>query len=130
MKSGNLRYYNNNNNGYNQGRNNFMKSFNTARGKRTTHNSLKKGFHLRGTSDDVARSQNLSYRNPNNTSKLEEEKNINQIKNEFANRRKETEDNRKKLITITALLPELKRKYFIALDQKISYREFLNLLRK
>ena len=45
------------------------------------------------------------------------------------NRQKETEINKKKLSTIINLLPELRRKYFTSLDQKISCEEFLNILK-
>ena len=48
--------------------------------------------------------------------------------NFFANRQKETEDCRKRLSTIISILPELKRKYSISLEQKISYEEFMNVL--
>ena len=50
--------------------------------------------------------------------------------NFFSNRQKETEECRLRLSTIVNLLPELKRKYFISLDQKISYEEFINVLKK
>ena len=49
--------------------------------------------------------------------------------NFFHNRQKETEECRQKLSTIVTLLPELKRKYLISLDQKMSYEEFMNILR-
>ena len=45
------------------------------------------------------------------------------------NRQKENDFNKKKLTTIINLLPEIRRKYFIALDQKISCEEFLNILK-
>ena len=45
------------------------------------------------------------------------------------NRQKETESNKKKLTNIINLIPELKRKYFISLDQKLSSEEFLNILK-
>ena len=50
--------------------------------------------------------------------------------NFFSSRQKETEECRLRLATIVTLLPELKRKYFISLDQKISYEEFMNVLNK
>ena len=46
------------------------------------------------------------------------------------NRQREVDVNKKKLSTIINLLPELKRRYFISLDQKISSEEFLNILNK
>ena len=46
------------------------------------------------------------------------------------NRQKEAELNKKRLSNIINLLPELRRKYFISLDQKISSEEFLNILNK
>ena len=46
------------------------------------------------------------------------------------NRQREVDINKKKLSTIINLLPELKRRYFISLDQKISSEEFLNILNK
>ena len=45
------------------------------------------------------------------------------------NRQRENDFNKKKLQTIINLLPEIRRKYFIALDQKISCEEFLNILK-
>ena len=49
--------------------------------------------------------------------------------NFYKNRQKETEDCRQKLSTIVTILPELKRKYFISLEQKMSYEEFMNVLK-
>ena len=49
--------------------------------------------------------------------------------NFFTNRQKETEECRKNLSTIVSILPELKRKYLISLEQKMSYEEFMNILR-
>ena len=112
-------------NSSNQGGNSFSNNFNNSRGF-TSQNRFRK--------TDLNQSQNInSKRNSKSLNQLEEEKNNPMSKsanNFFSNRRKETEDNRKKLITITALLPELKRKYFTALDQNISYREFMNILNK
>ena len=51
-------------------------------------------------------------------------------KNFFINRQRETEESRQRLATIVTLLPELKRKYFISLDQKMSYEEFIIILKK
>ena len=48
--------------------------------------------------------------------------------NFFHNRQKETEECRQNLSTIATILPELKRKYLISLEQKISYEEFMNIL--
>ena len=50
--------------------------------------------------------------------------------NFFTTRQKETEDCRQKLSTIVSVLPELKRKYLISLEQKMSYEEFMNVLNK
>ena len=50
--------------------------------------------------------------------------------NFFSNRQKETEEYRQRLSTIVTLLPELKRKYYISLDQNMSYEEFMNVLKK
>ena len=50
--------------------------------------------------------------------------------NFFSNRQKETEEYRQRLSTIVTLLPELKRKFYISLDQNMSYKEFMNILKK
>ena len=49
--------------------------------------------------------------------------------NILINRQKETESINKKLTNIIKLIPELKRKHFISLDQKFSSEEFLNILK-
>ena len=54
---------------------------------------------------------------------------IKSANNFFNNRQKEVEDCRQKLSTIVTILPELKRKYLISLEQKMSYEEFMNVLR-
>ena len=46
----------------------------------------------------------------------------------FTNKQKDIEDCRQKLSTIVSILPELKRKYLISLEQKMSYEEFMNVL--
>ena len=46
------------------------------------------------------------------------------------NRQRENAFNKKKLSTIINLLPEIRRRYFTSLDQKISCEEFLNILQK
>ena len=45
------------------------------------------------------------------------------------NRQRENDFNKKKLSTIINLLPEIRRKYFTSLDQKISCEEFLIILK-
>ena len=50
--------------------------------------------------------------------------------NFYTNRQKETDDCRQKLSTIVTVLPDLKRKYLISLEQKMSYEEFMNVLKK
>ena len=50
--------------------------------------------------------------------------------NFYTNRQKETDDCRQKLSTIVTILPDLKRKYLISLEQKMSYEEFMNVLKK
>ena len=45
------------------------------------------------------------------------------------NRQRENDFNKKKLTTIINLLPEIRRKYYISLDQKMSCEEFLNILK-
>ena len=59
--------------------------------------------------------------------------NFHNKKNNFNNvlitRQRETELNKKKLANIINLIPDLKQKYFISLDQKISSEEFLNILK-
>ena len=50
--------------------------------------------------------------------------------NFFSNRQRETEECRLRLTTIANVLPDLKRDYFISLDQKISYIEFISILKK
>ena len=50
--------------------------------------------------------------------------------NFFSNRQRETEECRLRLSTIANVLPDLKRDYFISLDQKISYIEFISILKK
>ena len=44
-------------------------------------------------------------------------------------RQKENDFNKKKLSTIINLLPEIRRRFFTSLDQKISCEEFLNILK-
>ena len=56
--------------------------------------------------------------------------NYNNMGNILNNRQKETENSKKKLANIIKLIPELKKKYFISLDQKLSSEEFLNILKK
>ena len=71
----------------------------------------------------------ITYQNIKSSSNL---KNIlSKSQNNFLiNRQKETEESRQRLATIVTLLPELKRKYFISLDQKMSYEEFIIILKK
>ena len=64
---------------------------------------------------------NLSYSNSNSLKARFDE-------NFLLSRQKDAQENKKKLKTIIKLLPEIKRKYFISLDQKISSEEFLNIL--
>ena len=45
-------------------------------------------------------------------------------------RQKEAEINKKKLVNIINLIPYLKKKYYISLDQKLSSEEFLNILKE
>ena len=45
------------------------------------------------------------------------------------NRQRENDSNKKKLTTIINILPEIRRKHYISLDQKISCEEFLNILK-
>ena len=67
--------------------------------------------------------QNLSSKKNNiNLSKSEN--------NFFSNRQKETEECKQRLSTIATLLQELQKKYFISLDQNISYEELMNILKK
>ena len=70
----------------------------------------------------------ITYQNIKSSSNL---KNIlsKSQNNFFINRQKETEESRQRLATIVTLLPELKRKYFISLDQKMSYEELLDEMR-
>ena len=56
--------------------------------------------------------------------------NYNNMGNILNNRQRETENSKKKLVNIIKLIPELKKKYFISLDQKLSSEEFLNILKK
>ena len=135
----------------NNNRTNKFKSINSNsssisknRGNSLNSNRYSNNFNNKGFSQSFNNSRqnlgNLSQSQGFNTTKngksfnqYEEVKNNTMGKsanNFFSNRKKETEDNRKKLMTITLLLPELKRKYFTALDQNISYREFMNILNK
>ena len=68
---------------------------------------------------------NITYQNTSTNNMLSKSEN-----NFFSNRQKETEECRQRLATIVTLLPELKRKYYISLDQNLSYEEFMNILKK
>ena len=68
--------------------------------------------------------QNISTNNNFNNILSKSENNF------FSNRQKETEECRLRLSTIVTLLPELKRKYYISYDQNMSYKEFINILKK
>ena len=68
-------------------------------------------------------SQSQSFSNFNQKNKSS---NINNI---LLNRQKETEATKKKLTNIINLIPELKKKYYISYDQKLSSEEFLNILK-
>ena len=46
----------------------------------------------------------------------------------FSKREKETEDMKLKLSRIISIIPEIKRKYYISLDQKIGSEEFIRIL--
>ena len=50
--------------------------------------------------------------------------------NFFSKREKETEDMKPKLSRMISILPDLKRKYFTSLDQKISCNEFMRIIIK
>ena len=123
-----------------------LNGLNTTKGNNyNTHNSRnfsfnKKNNFLKNQSYSYLKSEeekNPSMFNPNQTADIN---NLNTnppsisplyktANNFFTNRQKETEDCRKKLSTIVTILPELKRKYLISLEQKISYEEFMNILR-
>ena len=61
-------------------------------------------------------------------STIEKNNNINKEKDKdyFSTSEKETEDMKLILSRIISLIPDMKRKYFISLDQKISYEELIN----
>ena len=123
-----------------------IKDFNTTKaGNYNPHNSRnfsfnKKNNFLKNQSYSYLKAEeekNPSMFNPNQTADLNDLNTnphlINPLfksaNNFFTNRQKETEDCRKKLSTISTILPELKRKYLISLEQKMSYEEFMNVLR-
>ena len=74
---------------------------------------------------------NITYQNVPISVNKSANINLNKSANNFfSNRQKETEECRQRLRTIVSLLPELRRKYYISLDQNISYEEFMNVLKK
>ena len=101
---------------------------NSQRKKLTNSNILKKKHNNTFSNFEEEEKNytknNNTYQNINNNNLSKSENNF------FSNRQKETEECRQRLSTIVTLLPELKRKYFISLDQNISYEEFMNILKK
>ena len=76
------------------------------------------------------KSNNLNKTNFSPQKKIISNNNNNKIDNNILiNRQKETESIKKQLTNIIKLIPELKRKHFISLDQKFSSEEFLNILK-
>ena len=104
--------------------------------------SQEKKIKLKKTSsqifEDEKKPKKILETNVLNKKSLSQSQSLSQInfankKNNFNNilitRQRETELNKKKLANIINLIPDLKQKYFISLDQKISSEEFLNILK-
>ena len=127
--SANKRKYN----GLNLSKNNYKASRNlsTRKNKNSSYSYLKSEEEKNSIQNNNPLEK--SFQNFNKTSTNFTRKNpLNNSLNEnnfFKNRQKETEECRKNLSTIVTILPELKRKYFISLDQNMNYEEFMNILR-
>ena len=78
---------------------------------------------------EVSEKKDKSINNSNKN--INEEDDINKTnENFFSKREKETEDMKPKLSRMISILPDLKRKYFTSLDQKISCNEFMRIIIK
>ena len=117
--------------------------FNTARNSFNSHNNSRnmsfkrKNNFIKKTSSTFLKSEeekNPTMINPIYSTDISNKIAINPLfksaTNFFTNRQKETEECRQQLSTIVSILPELKRKYLISLEQKMSYEEFMNILNK
>ena len=75
-----------------------------------------------------------NFNNYNNDDPEKKEKsndnkeNVNEAKDDFFKREKETEEMKPKLLRIVSLIPDMKRKYISSLDQKIGINEFMNII--
>ena len=112
-------FYSTKNNQRNMSKNNYNKNRN-----------IKKSFSYIDEEEKNYTRNNITYQeiskiNSNENNILSKSQN-----NFFSNRQRETEECRLRLATIVTLLPELKRKYYISLDQNMSYEEFMNILKK
>ena len=94
-------------------------------------NRLNKKKQNKTYSDCEEEEKNCNNKTYQNISSKKNNINLSKSENNFfSNRQKETEECRQRLATIVTLLPELQRKYYISLDQNMSYEEFMNILKK
>ena len=113
--------------------NNFKKAFSTEKKIRLKKSSTQ--FYEEEKKQKKLLESTNSTNNFNRTNLSQSQNKFLSPKNDINNnnilisRQKETDSIKKRLTNIIKLIPELKKKHFISLDQKLSSEEFLNILK-